>query len=101
MLPLKSSSRLQLGLDAAAAFEAAGVEAFGIPPANLDVSIDILRGSLTATTGGMALANLEVFINMLRGSLAATRGAPWLGAKGKEEVATATDCIAFIMIDRE
>lgn len=101
MLPLKSSSRLQLGLDAAAAFEAAGVEAFGIPPANLDVSIDMLRGSLTATTGGMALANLDVFINMLRGSLAATRGAPWLGDKGKEEVATAADCIASIMIDRE
>ena len=78
MLPLKSSSRLQLGLGAAATFEAAGVEAFGIPPANLDVSID-----------------------MLRGSLAATRGAPWLGAKGKEEVATAADCIASIMIYRE
>lgn len=75
------------------------MEAFGIPPANLDVSIDMLRGSLTATTGGMALANLDVFINMLRGSLAATRGAPC--GLGKEEVATAADCIASIMIDRE
>lgn len=88
-------------MGAAAAFEAAGAEAFGIPPANFDVSIDMLRGSLTATTRGMALANLDVSIDMLGGSLAATREAPWLGVKGKEEVATAADCIASIMIDRE
>lgn len=100
MLPLKWISRLQLGLGATTALKAAGVEAFGIPLANLDFSIEMLRGSLTATTGGMALANLDVFIDMLRVSLAATRGAPWLGAKGKGEVAQAADCVASIIIYR-
>lgn len=63
-------------MGAAAAFEAAGAEGFGVPLANLDVPID-----------------------MLRGFLAAQREVPWLGAKGKEEVAAA-DCITAIMIDR-
>lgn len=50
MLPLKSSSRFQLSLGASI-FEVAGAEAFGIPPANLDVPMDMLRESLAATRG--------------------------------------------------
>ena len=42
LLPLKSSSRFQLSLDATA-FEVDGVEAFGISPANFDVPMDMLR----------------------------------------------------------
>lgn len=73
MLPLKSSSRLQLVLGATAV-GTTGAEDLGIPPANLDVSID-----------------------MLRGYFAATRGVVWLGANGKEDVAL--DCIVCFMID--
>lgn len=56
------------------AFEATGAEVSGIPPASLDVSID-----------------------MLRGFLAATRGVVWLGANSREDVAV--DCIVCFMID--
>lgn len=73
MLPLKSSSRLQLILGATAA-GTTGAEVFGVPPANLDVSND-----------------------MLRGYFAATRGVVWPGVNGKEDVAV--DCIVCFMID--
>ena len=74
MLPLKSSSRFQLDLGSAEFLEEAGAEVFGVPPANLDVPIDMPRGFLGAVM----------------------RGVPWLGAKGREEVAT--DCTRCIMI---
>lgn len=53
----------------------AGVEVFGISPANLDVPMDMLRGFLAATT----------------------RGVPQVGVKGKEK--GVVNCLRSIMID--
>ena len=116
MLPLKSSSRFQLGLGAAI-FGAAGAEAFGIAPANLDVPIEVLRGFLAAVTRGVpwlvaaafgvagaesfwiTVANLDVPIDMFKGFLAtATRGMPWLGGRDEEEEVAAAGCITSVMI---
>ena len=74
MLLLKSSSRFQLDLSSADFLEQAGAEVFGVPPANLDVHMDMPRGFFSVVM----------------------RGVPWLDAKGREEVAV--DCTRCIMI---
>lgn len=99
MLPLKSSSRFQLALGASA-FEVAGVESFGTPPANPDVPMDMLTGFFEVAgveSFGMPPANLDVPMDMPRGFLAAARGMPSVGVDGKEK--GAANCLRSIMIN--
>lgn len=110
MLPLRSSSRFQLGLGVVV-FRVAGAEGLGITAAKLDVPLIILRGwpgvkgkegvAAFGATGaelwGITPANLDDTIGMLKGFLAAvTRGVLWLDAEDKEEVGA--DWITSVMI---